>query len=486
MNTLLKYTQIGCSSIALVLVLATQALAGGKVLVWGSDAEGGAPYVFSDPDHPERLIGFEVELADALAQEMGRTARQFQTDWTSLIPALKRGDFDIAMNGIEWTPVRAREAALSQPYYIFSQQLVVRADEERIHSFSDLHGMRVATLQGTAAHDMLKATPGVETVIYSGQVEPYKDLKLGRVDAVLLDLPIAAFYAKPDAQLKYAGPPVGEGAYVIALRREDTVLLGEINRALDNLFRSGRLKEIYSHWELWNEKQSGLMRPTVTPEAPSAVVNDRSIFQYLPILLQGAGMTLALSVVSMAMAIVLGLALALARKGGGPILKALTIGYIEIIRGTPLLVQLYIIYYGLPNIGINLSAFTAAVIGLGLNYSAYEAEIYRSGLNSIPKGQKEAALSLGMTQVQVYRRILLPQTVKVVLPPVTNDFISLLKDSSLVSIIAIVELTKSYNMLAVSSMRFLELGLLTAALYLIMSIPLSILSVRLEKRFQTS
>jgi polar amino acid transport system substrate-binding protein len=151
------------------------------------------------------------------------------------------------------------------------------------------------------------------------------------------------------------------------------------------------------------------------------------------------------------------------------------------MRGTPLLLQLYIIYYGLPNIGINLDAFTAAVLGLGLNYAAYESEIYRAGLGSIAQGQKDAALSLGMTRWMIYHRILIPQARRMVLPPVTNDFISLFKDSSLVSIIAIVELTKSYNMLAVSSMKFLELGLLTAALYLMMSLPLSIVSTRLER-----
>ena len=148
--------------------------------------------------------------------------------------------------------------------------------------------------------------------------------------------------------------------------------------------------------------------------------------------------------------------------------------------------QLYIIYYGLPGIGIRLDAFTAAVLGLGINYAAYETEIYRASIDAVPHGQTDAALSLGMTPWLLYRRILIPQAVRTARPPMTNDFIALLKDSSLVSIITIVELTKSYNMLAVSSMRFLELGLLTAALYLLMSFPLSLLSSRLERRLAPS
>ena len=471
-----------CSSTVTPDVFASEPL--GNILSWGSDAEGGAPYVYPDPNDPTRLIGFEVDLTQALAKEMGMTAKQSQIDWSSLIPGLKRGDFLIAMNGIEWTADRAREVAFSKPYYVFAQQLVVRKDEQAIQSFNDIAGHRIATLEGTAAHDLLLKTPGVEIASYRGQVEPYRDLELGRVNAVLLDTPIAAHTLQSHPALKYAGPPVSEGVYVVAVRKENPVLLNKINRALDSLFKSGELQSIYAKWGLWNDAQTRLLgkQPDASPsQNPS---HEKALWFYLPLLLKGAGMTVILSVVSMALAIALGLAVCLTRLAGGPLLKLLAVGYIEIMRGTPLLLQLYIIYYGLPNIGINLNAFTAAVLGLGLNYAAYEAEIYRGGLKAIPRGQTEAALSLGMTSAMIYRRILIPQTAKMVLPPVTNDFISLFKDSSLVSIIAIVELTKTYNMLAVSSMRFLELGVLTAILYLTMSLPLSFLSPRLERRAQ--
>jgi len=454
------------------------------VLRFGADAEGGAPYIFPDPENPERMIGFEVDLAHALARELGREARHVQTGWDALLPSLMRGDFDIALNGIEWTEARELNAALSAPYYIYSQQLVVRADDASIQSFADVSGKRVATLKGTAANDLLAATPGVTPVLYEGQVEPYRDLTLGRVDAVLLDTPIAAYYARSQPGLRYAGEPLAEGKYVIALRKGDTALLARVNAALKTLYASGELERIYSHWGLWNEAQARLGSPSVTRAV--SVASGESLWFFLPLLAKGAGVTLVLSLLAMALAIVVGLALALTRRLGGPALKPLAVGYIEFIRGTPLLLQLYIIYYGLPGLGINLDAFTAAVLGLGLNYAAYEAEIYRAGLDSVPQGQTEAALSLGMTPWLLYRRILIPQAIRTALPPMTNDFIALLKDSSLVSIITIVELTKSYNMLAVSSMRFLELGLLTALLYLMMSFPLSLLSIRLERRFARS
>ena len=459
------------------------------VLLWGSDAEGGAPYVFPDPDNPGTMIGFEVDLAYAIAQEMGVTARQFQTNWPSLLPALKRGDFHMAMNGIEWTAERATEVNFSDPYYIFSQQLVVRSDENTIHTLNDVIGKKVGTLGGTISLNMLQSLPGIQVKIYEGQVEPYRDLGLRRLDAVLMDSPIAAHYARPNPTLKYTGPPIGENVYSIAVRKDDIAFRNEINRIIDALFRSGKLQAIYEHWGLWNETQTRLREVSVSSKTQNEdriESGKKSLLAYLPLLLQGAGMTIVISVTAMALAVLLGLVLVLARLLGGRILKPLTIIYIEAVRGTPLLLQLYIVYYGLPNIGVNLNAFTAAVLALGINYAAYESEIYRAGLDSIPKGQREAALSLGMTELLIYRRILVPQAVKIILPPVTNDFIALFKDSSLVSIIAIVELTKSYNMLAVSSMRFLELGLLTAALYLTMSLPLSFLTHKLERKLHKS
>jgi polar amino acid transport system substrate-binding protein len=165
-------------------------------------------------------------------------------------------------------------------------------------------------------------------------------------------------------------------------------------------------------------------------------------------------------------------------------MSALATAYIEFYRGTPLLVQLYILYYGLPNIGIILSPLAAAFIGLGMCYAAYEAELYRAGINSVQKGQAEAALSLGMSRNQSLRWVVLPQALRIAIPGITNDFIALFKDSSLVSVIAMVELTKTYNILAATTLRFFELGLIVAVLYFAMSYPLSLLARRLEERLK--
>jgi polar amino acid transport system substrate-binding protein len=182
----------------------------------------------------------------------------------------------------------------------------------------------------------------------------------------------------------------------------------------------------------------------------------------------------------MALGVVLGLALAIARHSLRR-LGFLAAVYVELFRGTPVLLQLFVIYYGLAPV-LALSPWAAAILGLGLNYAAYESEIYRAGLLAVPRGQLEAAWALGMSTPLALRRIVIPQALRVALPGMTNDFIALLKDSSLVSVITVVELTKRMTIAAVDLRGWLAPGLLCGALYFAMSYPLSRLARRLERR----
>lgn len=456
------------------------------ILLWGSDAEGGAPYIFPDPKDPSKLIGFEVDLAEAIARELGVKARQSQNAWDSLVPALERGDFDIAMNGLEITPQRAEKILFSKPYYVYVEQLVVRKEEQRIRGMNDLGGMKVGTLSGAVAQEILTNLKGVEVRVYSGQVEPYEDLAIGRIDAVLLDLPIAAYYGKTNPKLMYKGEPVGEGFYAIAIRKGDEALKARIDEVLAKLYQTGELRKIYEKWDLWNPSQDKLAKEFGASSGYIGIEESKKapLYTFFPSLLRGAAITVLISTISMALAILLGLALVVMKIYGTGLFRLAAASYIEVYRGTPLLIQLYILYYGLPNIGITLTPVVAACLGLGMNYAAYEAELYRAGINAVPRGQMEAALSLGMSRRSAISRIILPQAVRVALPGVTNDFIALFKDSSLVSVIAMVELTKTYSIHAATTLRFFELGLIVAVLYFGMSFPLSLLARRLEERLK--
>jgi polar amino acid transport system substrate-binding protein len=188
----------------------------------------------------------------------------------------------------------------------------------------------------------------------------------------------------------------------------------------------------------------------------------------------------------MPLAIAIGLIVAIGRLYGPSWIRIPFEVYVEVLRGTPLLLQLFVIYYVLPQfVGFSLPEFWAGVLGLAINYSAYEAENYRAGLLAIPRGQMEAALSLGMSTTTALRRVIVPQAVRIVIPPVTNDFIALFKDTSVCSMIAVTELTGEYRFLFQSHPRLmLEFGVLTALLYLLMSYPLSLVARRMETRFK--
>jgi polar amino acid transport system substrate-binding protein len=353
-------------------------------------------------------------------------------------------------------------------------------------------------MEATAAERLLDEHK-FEKKSYLSPTEAYQDLALSRIDAVLIDYPIAAFYAARDPKLKFLGRPTAKGYYAIAFRPDDRELADQVDAALGRLMEGGELRRIYRKWGIWNEAQEELMPGNVFEEddnASTAAEESRSwsVAVYLPLLLEGALVTIRLSCVSFALAIAIGLPVALGRLYGPLWLRGLATAYVEIFRGIPVLLLLFFLYFGLPEIpqyyglgsGLALSPFQAAVIGFGLNYAAYEAEIYRAGIVSIPAGQWEAAASLGMSGPLTFRRIILPQAVRVLLPPMTNDFVALFKDTSIASAIALVELNKQYQILSKSSLKFVEIGLATAAIYLLMSVPLGHLSRYLEQRWSHS
>jgi polar amino acid transport system substrate-binding protein len=467
-------------------------------LRWGSDAEGGVPYIFPDPDRDGRHLGYEVEIVEALGRELGRPIQFQQCLFDNLVPGLERGDFDFAMNGLEVTADRKRRVRFGRPYYVYRLQLVARADEVRFDSLAGVKrlGLVVGTLADTAA-DRLLVAEGFDAEhrrIYTDTVNPYKDLALGRIDAVLLDAPIALYNAKPDNPpryatitpgLKFVGPPVGRGFYAIAFRKQDEALAQQFDAALERLLDSGKLRRIYEKWGLWNDDQEALKTASVDAVQDEAVAS-WSLSKYLPRLLKAAGVTVKLSVLSFLLAIALGLPVAAARLYGPTPVRMLAVTYIEVFRGIPVLFLLFFLYYTLPEVGgPKLDAFWVAVVGLGMSYAAYEAEVYRAAILSVPTGQWEAASSLGMPGTMIFRRIVLPQAVRSILPPATSDFVALFKDTSVVTVIALPDLMKEYQEIAKSSLKYLEVGVVTAVLYLAMSVPLGYLSRYLEAKWQT-
>jgi polar amino acid transport system substrate-binding protein len=438
------------------------------------------------------VVGFDVEIASLLARELGRTPRFVQVGFTSLDAAAARGDFDIGLSGLEDTPARRARLAVTIPYYEFREILTVRdADRGRFRTLAELRGRRVATLGATLAYDILAAAQAehaIEPVVYEDDVHPYSDLALGRVDAVLLDQVLAERGVARNSGLVNQPTRIAVGHYVGVLAPGNTGLRDRIDAALRQAMRDGRLEAIFRRWGMWNDDQAALYarmtgRDTAGPdplETARRLAPSEAAARYLPALLRAAAVTVVLSCLAMSLAVAAGALIASGRVYGGRPLQIALTAWVEAVRGTPLLLQLFVLYFGLAPF-VQLPAMAAAIVGLGLNYAAYESEIYRGALEAVPRGQLDAARTLGFSERQILLLVRGPQAFRLALAPMTNDFVALLKDSSLVSVITVVELTKQTQIFAANIGSWLVPGAMCAALYLVLSLPLARLARRIEK-----
>jgi len=502
-------------AVLLLAACAARAEDGGAVLRWGGDAEGGAPFVEADPSDPSKLRGFDVEIVSLVAKKLGRTPVFVQVAFQSLDQSAARGDFDVGLSGIEDTTQRRKALAVTVPYFEFREVLTVRApDAGRFRGLADLRGRRVGTLAGTIAWEALVAaekSDGIVPVSYDDDVHPYEDLAQGRLDSVLLDNVLAARSVRRVAGLAIQPAAVATGRYVVILAKENAPLRDRIDGILMDAMRDGTLKGIFEKWNIWDESQAAFEAKRLAewdvrretkissngkeagaaafPASPSKRIFSSSslslVLSYLPSLLKASLVTIVLSCLAMALAVALGIGIASGRVYGSAPVRLLLTAYVEVTRGTPVLLQLFVLYYGLSSV-VRLPAFVAALLGLGLNYAAYESEIYRGALEAVPRVQLEAARTLGLTEGQVLRLVRGPQAFRLALAPMTNDFVALLKDSSLVSVVTVVELTKQTAIFATNIASWALPGALCAALYLAMSLPLARLARRLEGRWRAA
>ncbi len=457
------------------------------VMRWGCDISGGAPFAFPDPSDPDRVIGFEVEIAEDLARRLGVRAERFSADWLALIDALDADRCDLLINGFEFTADRERVVAFSTPYFRYSQQLVVRAeDRDRFTSLADLAGRPIAVLNGSASIESLRAAgvPPSLIVEYDDSLAPFTETILGRVDACLQESFIARFFAGHDERLALVEQSFDPGEYGVVVRKSDDKLLADVNAALSAMRADGTLGRILQRWGLWDDAQRELGTErgpdvAVIPEAIGTPPADGLPWSLiLWSLARAAAMTALLTVVSMPVATFAGLWLAIAILHGPKPLSRLCRGYVLVIRGTPLLVQIVLLYYSLPALGAwlgipELLTWNKVVVGivcLAANYAAYEAEIHRAALQAIPRSQWDAAGALGFTRWQTLRFIVVPQSWRLSLPAIINDLNSLIKDSSLVSMIGVQELLAVALGIGKASFAVPSMLVAAAAFYLVISL----------------
>ena len=507
----------------------------------GGDKAGGAPFFYEEEGQGE--IGFEAELLKYLAKELGRAPQFVQVDWDNLPETLERGNIDVAFNGMEYRTEWEEKYPSTVPYYIFSLRLIVKADNKAIKTWNDLLApegqpkKRVGVLRGSLAERFLEAKFGdaIEIIPTKEVDETFQLVEDGqRLDATVQDSPAAMYYvqSKRLPKLKVVGEPMGRGYYVILTPKGDKPadiaaaqqLRDKLNEAIRKGFTSGEFEKIYRRYKLWDADQERLAYLHTKPwppildaeEAPPPPGLDlklptpgdddetveaappkpkRSLWAMRDRLGEAAWMTVKLAFCSMPCAILLGILIAIGRLYGPWLIRVPCTAYVEVLRGTPLLLQMYLWFFLVPQMAkaigweplifmTTLPPFVVGVFALAVNYSAYEAEIFRAGLQAIPRGQMEAALALGMSPMTAVRRIILPQAVRIVIPPVTNDFIALFKDTSICSMILITELTGLYYQNKFDRDLVLQLAFVIAAIYFLLSYPLSLLSRWLEGRLQ--
>ena len=419
------------------------------------------PFNYLDADG--KLTGFEVDLANALAAQMGVRVEFHPAPFAGLLAALDIGRTDVVINQITITEDRQKKYAFTDPYSLSGIQIIVRrGDENRFHGPADLAGKRVGVGLGTNYEQWMRANqPHADIRTYDDDPTKYQDLRLGRIDAVLNDrLTAIDMMRRTGGVFVGAGPPFAKQAMGIALRKDRPELLADLNQALAVLRANGQLVKISNKW-FGTDITAGQPQP--------ADAGFGLVWRSAPALLTGAAYTVGLSVGSMTIGLGLGLGLALMRLSG---LAALSIPariYVSAIRGTPLLVQLFLIYYGLPQLGLRLDPIPSALIGFSLNVGAYTAEILRAAIAAVEPGQWEAAAVIGMGPAQTMRRVILPQAARTALAPLGNSFISLVKDTSLAATIQVPELFRQAQLITARTFEVFAMYLSAAAIYWVLS-----------------
>ncbi|BDI20146.1 glutamine ABC transporter permease [Nostoc cf. commune SO-36] len=436
------------------------------------------------------LQGFSIDLMNAIA-----LTAKFKVDFQSLpfdgmISALQAKTVDAALSSITITEERAKAISFSRPYFKAGLAIAIRTDNQDITGFDSLKNKKIAVQIGTTGAAKAKSVPGVQIRSFDSAPIALQELLNGNVDAVINDAPVT-LYAINTGNLKgikIVQQLLTEEFYGIATAK-NSPNLALINDGLDRVLKNGTYAQIYQKWFQTEPPSLPAKSPfenQTKAVAPKILTSIGVILQALPSLLQGALVTLQLTILSVVFGLIGGSLIGIIRLSHIAPVRWLARAYVDFFRGTPLLVQIFMIYFGLPAISQELGftftfdRLTAGVIALSLNSAAYIAEVVRAGIQSIEPGQAEAAQSLGLSSVQTMSYVVFPQAFRRMIPPLGNDFISLLKDTSLVSVIGFEELLRKGQLIVADNYRAFEIYAGVAMVYLCLTLLSSQAFSRLE------
>ena len=457
------FSLTGCSKKKGKLVLATEA--------------GFAPYEYYSGDE---IVGVDIDIAKEIAKELDYELVIKDVAFDSIISEVKTEKSDIGAAGISYTEERAKQVDFTVSY-AESKQVIIVLDGSDISVPNDLAGKRVAVQLGTVADGYLTDNyPTVNVVREKKFLAAIEDLKKRKVDAVVMDeLPSKKLVTR---DMKILSEPLVVDSYGMIVRKGNSKLLKVSNKVIEKLKSEGKIDKILLNHMGITDNSTKVNRPAIIEHFYQSVIYDGR-YKYI---LTGLANTLLIALGAVVLGVVLGTLIAVIRNfythtGKLYLLDLLARAYVTVIRGTPVILQLMIIYYVIfAKASVNI--VLVGILAFGINSGAYVAEIIRGGLNSVDKGQMEAGYSLGLNYSAVIRYIVFPSAIRNILPALGNEFITLVKETSVGAYIGIIELTKASDIIASRTYDYFFPLILIALIYLVITMILSKLVSMMEAK----
>ncbi|GBU90933.1 polar amino acid ABC transporter inner membrane subunit [Staphylococcus aureus] len=417
--------------------------------------------------------GVDIDLAKKIAKDNNLKLKIVNMSFDSLLGALKTGKIDIIISGMTSTPERKKQVDFSDSYMMTKNIMLVKKDKvNEYKDIKDFNNKKVGAQKGTEQEKIAQTEiENASITSLSRLPDVILALKSGKVEGAVVEKPVAEAYLKQNPKLGISNVKFNEEEKdtVIAVPKDSPKLLSQVNKTI---------KEV---------KDKGLIDKYMTNAANAMNDDSGFISKYGSFFLKGIKITILISLIGVALGSILGAFVALMKLSKIKIISWIASIYIEILRGTPMLVQVFIVFFGITAaLGLDISALVCGTIALIINSSAYIAEIIRAGINAVDKGQMEAARSLGLNYRQTMKSVIMPQAIKNILPALGNEFVTLIKESSIVSTIGVGEIM--FNAQVVQGISFDPFTplLVAAALYFVLTFVLTRIMNMIEGRLNAS
>ncbi|EHJ09084.1 ABC transporter substrate-binding protein/permease [Staphylococcus simiae] len=417
--------------------------------------------------------GVDIDLAKKIAKDNHLKLKIVNMSFDSLLGALKTGKIDIIISGMTTTPERKKEVDFSDSYMKTKNVMVVKKDDlNKYKEIKDFNNKKISAQKGTDQEKIAQnEIENASITSLSRLPDVILALKSGKVEGAVVEKPVAEAYLKQNPKLDISKAKFNdeEKDTVIAVPKNSPELLANVNKSIKDV------------------KDKGLIDKYLTHAAQDMEDNGNFFTKYGTFFLKGIKVTVLISLIGVALGSILGAVVALMKLSRFKILSWIATIYIEVLRGTPMLVQVFIVFFGITAaLGLDISALICGTIALVINSSAYIAEIIRAGINAVDKGQMEASRSLGLSYSQTMKTVIMPQAIKNILPALGNEFVTLIKESSIVSTIGVSEIMFNAQVVQGNSFDPFTPLLVAAALYFVLTFVLTRIMAVIEGRLSAS